>query len=58
MDYLDPQKRALSYPNLPQDLVVDMLRKYTEAKKKSGKIRELRKKEVESLVKKLTTVNK
>ena len=57
-DYLDPQKRSISYPNLHVELVVDMLRKYVEAKKKNGKIRELKRREVEGLVKKLTAVNK
>ena len=57
-DYLDPQKRSLSYPNLSVELIVQMLKKYVESKKKSGKIRELKRREVEGLVKKLTTVNK
>lgn len=52
-DLLDPQKRTLSYPNLSLEVLIAMLRKYTQAKSTGGKIRELKKKEVESLVKKL-----
>lgn len=54
MDFADPQKRAISYPNLDEEDVVLMMKRYTQAKSTYGKIRELRKKEVEGLVKKLT----
>jgi len=39
MDYADPQKRSISYPNLDEEVVVPMLRKYTQAKSTGGKIR-------------------
>lgn len=45
-DLLDPQKRSLSYPDLSIDLLIPMLKKYTQAKATGGKIRELKKKEV------------
>ena len=57
-DYLDQQKRKLSYPDLPQELVVEMLRKYVQAKSTGGRVRELKKREVEAIVKKLTAPSK
>lgn len=52
-DLLDPQKRTLSYPNLSMELLLPMLKKYNQAKSTQGKVRELKKKDVEALVKKL-----
>ena len=57
-DLLDPQKRSLSYPNLDMENLIPMLKKYTQAKNTYGKIRELKKKDVENVVKKLTAPSK
>lgn len=52
-DFLQPQKKELSYPNLSIELIVPMLKKYSQAKSTNGKIRDLKKKDVENVVKKL-----
>jgi len=57
-DLLDPQKRTLSYPNLNMEVLLPMLRKYSQSKATQGKVRELRKKDVEAVVKKLTQPTK
>lgn len=57
-DLLDPQKRVLSYPNLDMEVLIPMLKKYAQAKSTGGKIRELKKKDVEALVKKLLVPQK
>jgi hypothetical protein len=53
-DLLEPQKRNISYPHLNMEVVLAMLKKYNQAKVTSPKIRELKKKDVENLYKKLT----
>ena len=57
-DLLDPQKRTLSYPNLSMELLLPMLKKYAQSKATLGKVRELKKKDVEALLKKLTQPSK
>lgn len=45
-DLLDPQKRSLSYQNLPLEMLVPILKKYVQGKSVGSKIRELKKKDV------------
>ena len=56
-DLLEPQKRTISYPNLNMETVVMILKKYSQVNT-NGKIRELKKKDVEGLLKKLVQVSK
>lgn len=58
LDLLQPQKRAISYPNLNLQTTIMILKKYNQASNTGGKIRELKKKDVESLLKKLVQVSK
>ena len=52
-DLLQPQKRSLSYPNLNMELLIPMLKKYNQCKNTQNKVRELKKKDVQMLVKRL-----
>lgn len=38
-DLLEPQKRAISYPNLSLETIIAMLKKYSQAKSTGGKVR-------------------
>ena len=53
-DLLDKQKRDITYSYLDINRILPLLRKYNKAKNNAGgKIRDLKKKDVENLVKKL-----
>jgi len=51
-DLLEPQKRAISYGNLIMEDVIDLLKKYNQVKIPNNKIRDIKKKDMENLVKK------
>ena len=53
-DLLEKHKREISYSNLDLYRIIPVLKKYNKAKSNcGGKIRDLKKKDVENVVKKL-----
>lgn len=53
-DILDRQKRDITYSHLDLNRIIPILKKYNKAKHNAGgKIRDLKKKDIETIVKKL-----
>ena len=52
-EILQKNKRAISYPSLNIRRIVPILKRYNRAKTSNGKVRDLRKRVVEDIVKKL-----
>ncbi len=56
LDILDKQKRDIVYSHIDMNRIINILKKYNKAKNNgNGKIRDLKKKDIQNIVKRLET---